>query len=275
MDEGKKILLSSFWSSKGWIEPKISDEEFELCKGQGYMFDPPVKTTHDEFFVMLKDVLSKVDPKDVANAFLYSLSTRELEYRSALGSYWYAAAIPEHPRTDEPGLISCGVCGWKTWGNFGLKRINGYNILNFERYKWGGVRHTDPKFAMFDLEQFLLLPKVSPNDEDIRILREILFCVSELKPGDKVGALQKTITSKKIFSSNKSEIQILLDILGICGVLSSSEHPCYADKFAPCDGSRDPIESKNDYLYPVNRWYAGDGINLERLKIVFEDYDIL
>ena len=225
MDEGKKILLSSFWSSKGWIEPKISDEEFELCKGQGYMFDPPVKTTHDEFLVMLKDVLSKVDPKDVANAFLYSLSTRELEYRSALGSYWYAVAIPEHPRTDEPGLISCGVCGWKIWSNFELKRINGYNILNFERYKWGGVRHTNPKFVMFDLEQFLLLPKVSPNDEDIRILREILSCVSELKPGDKVGALQKTITSKKIFSSNKSEIQILLDILGICWVLSSSEHP--------------------------------------------------
>lgn len=96
-----------------------------------------------------------------------------------------------------------------------------------------------------------------------------------MKPSDKVGALQKTITSKKIFSSNKSEVQIMLDILGICGVLSSADHPCYADKFAPCDGSRDPVESKNDYAYPVNRWYAKDGINLNRLKIVFDGYNII
>jgi hypothetical protein len=67
----------------------------------------------------------------------------------------------------------------------------------------------------------------------------------------------------------------MLDILGICGVLSSADHPCYADKFAPCDGSRDSVESKNDYAYPVNRWYARDGINLNRLKIVFDGYDII
>ena len=96
-----------------------------------------------------------------------------------------------------------------------------------------------------------------------------------MKPSDKVAALQETITSKKIFSSNKSEVQIMLDILGICGVFSSADHPCYADKFAPCDGSRDPVESKNDYAYPVNRWYARDGINLNRLKIVFDGYDFL
>ena len=270
MDEGKKILLSSFWSSKGWSETEITDEEFEFCKKQGYMFDPPVDVTHEEFFSKLDDVLDKVNPKDVANAFLFSLSTRKLEYRSALGSYWYAVSIPEKIKKENPYL-----CGWSRWSDFQLKRSSGYNVLNFERYKWGGVRHTKPKYALFDLEQFLLLPKVTPKDEDIRILKEILSCVSELKPSDKVGALQKTITSKKIFSSNKSEVQIMLDILGICGVLSSADHPCYADKFAPCDGSRDPVESKNDYAYPVNRWYAKDGINLNRLKIVFDGYDFL
>ncbi|SDY25362.1 hypothetical protein SAMN02910264_01810 [Ruminococcaceae bacterium YAD3003] len=268
MDEGKKILLSSFWCSQGWHKTEITDEVFELCKKQGYMFDPPVVVTHEEFFRQLDDVLKKTDPKDVANAFLYSLSTRELEFRSALGSYWYAVSIPENMKKDDPYL-----CGWSRWSDFQLKRSSGYNVLNFERYKWGGVRHTDPTYALFDLEQFLLLPKVTPKDEDIRILKEILSCVSEIKPSDKVGALQKTITSKKIFSSNKSEVQILLNILGICGVLSSADHPCYADKFAPCDGSRDPVESKNDYDYPVNRWYARDGINTDRLKIVFGGYD--
>ena len=32
---------------------------------------------------------------------------------------------------------------------------------------------------------------------------------------------------------------------------------------------RDPVEYKNDFAYPVNRWYARDGINCKRLTEVF------
>jgi hypothetical protein len=46
-----------------------------------------------------------------------------------------------------------------------------YNVFNFERYKWGGVRHTSPEYALFDLEQFLQLPKVTPTEEDWSIMR--------------------------------------------------------------------------------------------------------
>ena len=60
MDNGLKILLDTYWSSDGW---KLD------CQ---------------------------IPKEDISNAFLYSLSTRKLEYRSALGSYWYAISIPKH-----------------------------------------------------------------------------------------------------------------------------------------------------------------------------------
>ena len=94
-----------------------------------------------------------------------------------------------------------------------------------------------------------------------------------MSPNKKVGELQKIITAKKILKSNKSEIQILLNILGICGILSSPDNPCYIDRFVEING-RDPVESKNDYAYPTNRWHASDGINMDRLHIVFNGYDI-
>ena len=273
MQDGKKLLFNSFWSSSGWSDNDISDEVFQICKAQGYMFDPPEVITHEEYMNRLAKVVRSIDPYDVAGAFLYSLSTRLLEYRSALGSYWYAVAVPGHQWPDDK-TYHCPVCGWRRWSDRDQNRHRGFNVLNFERYKWGGVRHTNGQYALFDLEQFMLLPKVTPTDEDIKLLEDILGCVAEMDPDKKVGELQKIITSKKMIKSNKSELQTLLDILGICGILSSPDNPCYADSFVDTYG-RDPVEYKNDFAYPTNRWRASDGINTDRLHIVFQGYDVL
>jgi hypothetical protein len=273
MQDGKKLLFNSFWSSSGWSDNDISDEVFQICKAQGYMFDPPEVITHEDYMNRLAKVVRSIDPYDVAGAFLYSLSTRLLEYRSALGSYWYAVAVPGHQWPDDK-TYHCPVCGWRRWSDRDQSRHRGFNVLNFERYKWGGVRHTNGQYALFDLEQFMLLPKVTPTDEDIKLFEDILGCVAEMDPDKKVGELQKIITSKKMIKSNKSELQTLLDILGICGILSSPDNPCYADSFVDTYG-RDPVEYKNDFAYPTNRWRASDGINTDRLHIVFQGYDVL
>ena len=54
--------------------------------------------------------------------------------------------------------------------------------------------------------------------------------------------------SKKILKCNKTEVSIILDILGICGVLSSDENPCYVVSFADMY-QRDPEEHKNDFTF--------------------------
>ena len=77
------------------------------------------------------------------------------------------------------------------------------------------------------------------------------------------------ITAKKILRSNKDEIDVLLDIMGICGVLSSKEAPCYCELFCNLY-ERGPEENTNDCEYPVNRWKASDGINEEWLEKVFQ-----
>ena len=73
---------------------------------------------------------------------------------------------------------------------------------------------------------------------------------------------------EKIFKSNKNEISGILNILGICGVLASDEFPCYEDEFVD-EYRRSPVEHKNDFDYPINRWRASDGINYKKLEKVF------
>ena len=273
MADGLKILFNTYWDSKGWKDGTVSEEDFNLAKSQGYMFDYPNVMSHDDTLKKLKNIVKQVNPRDVANAFLYSLTTRKLEYRSAFGSYWYAISIPNHQlylRNNSLNHNHCYLCGWNKWADnptdYDLK--HGINVYNFERYKFGGVRHTRLDYALFDLEQFLKLPKVTPTKEDFDILIKILKCIEKVNSKNKVGKLRDVIIKEKVFKTNKAEVSILLNLLGISGVLSNKDFPSYEEYFAN-EYERGPVESKNDFDYPVNRWYAKDGINEERFKKVF------
>lgn len=269
MKNGLNILVDSYWANGGWKDGTISKEDFQQAKKEGFMFDYPEFKTHDEVLKKLELVLSRINPDDVANAFLYSLSTRKLEYRSALGSYYYAKAIPKHKL--EENVNHCYLCGWYAWkkspSEYDLK--TGINVFNFERYKFGGVRHTSLDYALFDLEQFLKLPKVTPNDEDKKMLCKLLKCINNLEGNEKINKLRDVIIKEKIIKCNRNEVDVILDILGICGILQNKTFPCYEEKFVD-EYERAPIEYKNDFTYPANRWCSKDGINYKRFEKIFK-----
>lgn len=277
MDDGLKVLFA-IYKNVGRDTADISEDEMLLAKKQGYLFDYPEYETHSEMISRLRYILSQIDPKDIANAFLFSLSTRKLEYRSALGSYYYAAAIPEHAFMNSYNEVlaaaanHCYLCGWTAWERVPSKLDikYGYDFYNYERYKWGGnlIGNVHVNYALFDLEQFLKLPKVIPTDEDKRIFSGILSCVERLNSSDKAGKLRDTISKAKLFKSNKDEITVLLGELGLCGILAGEDYPSY-DMYFANEYERDPAEHKNDFAYPVNRWHASDGINVEKLIEVF------
>ncbi len=265
MKSGQQILFSLYWSKGQWNRGTLSAGDLEYAKSAGYLFDFPNDRTHRETLNRLADVLSQIDARNVSDAFLFSLSTRRLEFRSALGSYYYAAAIPGHECINP---VHCYLCGWYANEQPKNEYDNPYNAFNFERYKWGGVRHDQLDYALFDLEQFLRLPKVTPSDEDYRILNRIFQCVSLLEAREKAGALRKQISRQKILKSNAAELGTLLGILGICGILAAKGFPGYGELFADEYG-RSPEENTNDFQYPLNHWRAGDGIDRQRCLEIF------
>lgn len=276
MDKGRKILLKLYREFEDEKSAPLTEQQkadFELAKSEGYMFDPPQPIPHEEAMKRLSDVLSAISRVDVANAFLYSLSTRLLEYRSALASYYYAVSIPEHKNAPD-GYGICSVCGFKEWKPAKQSVIKtaafteGLNELNYRRYKFGGGLGIDFNFALFDLEQFVKLPRVSPRNEDIEILKRILGCVGKLEGWrDKVAKLQKAIIHEKILKTNADEMSQLLEALGMCGVLTEKNYPALEEKFVTFDEIRSLRFSEWDY--PINMWRAYCGVNKERLLKVF------
>jgi len=152
--KAKKILFDHYWKSgwKGEGSRVLDAADIEYAKSKGFWFDP-VEMQHDVIVEELQARCRTLTPKRVGDAFLASLSSRRLDMRSALGSYGFASNLPVHkllssPRSRAPsGAEICPICG-----EFSLPEpeLEDLNVLNFERHKWGGVRHGQVRYAWFD-----------------------------------------------------------------------------------------------------------------------------
>jgi hypothetical protein len=256
------ILFDAYWSSAGWRreeERRISPENFAHAKAQGVMFEP-IKIEHSQILSRIGTTVSKLEPRALADAFLASLSSRHLDFRSVLGSYAVFRHLPHH----NPSGVrrGCGFCGL----DWSIDLVD-LNVLNFERLKWGGVRHLSPVYAAMDLELFLRAAPPSPTPEDIRIFRDILSTVESAPRHVTSGDLQKCLAG--ILKSNKAERDVLVAILGFCGILEAPDHPGFSRAFIPVGERSLPRRRSIDMPYPACWWTRDEGINLEAVDGYF------
>lgn len=256
-----QILSKTFWSSNGWKSKyETPPDDFSYAKMAGYMFDP-VKLSHDEIVGWLFQEFEQVQPDKIADAFLASLTTRRLELRSALGSYAVARNFPDHTFTGN--YFSCSICGI-----YGPERSEqDVSVLNFERYKWGGVRHLDPIYIALDLKLFTATEKIISTEEDLAILTRIIKIVRELPAEARVRDLEKALA--KVIKSNKEEREILIQILAYCGILQPKDQIGFFDSFVNADERVLPPVSKIDWTYPACWWRGKDGVNGNSMKHYF------
>ncbi|MFT4090608.1 MAG: hypothetical protein QM645_07745 [Asticcacaulis sp.] len=267
----RDILFNRYWGPQGWAGPNKqipSPEDFAYAKSKGYMFDPVV-LSHDE---MVKHAIAMRDAiklSAVADAFVGSLSRRTLAQRSALGSYVHALHLLDHTcqysQILETGHKWCEYCG-----AYELipAQLTDLNILNFYRHKWGGVMHSDILYIGFDLEWFKHMEITPPDDEDFAVLRKILNIASNQPLKATPNHLDKALS--KALPSSSNERRKMIEILGACGVLKSEKQDDFFDVFIPeIYRDRPGSRSRSDWTYPVCWWSGSDGVNTDRVQLLF------
>lgn len=258
-----KILSDTYWTSTGWLDEKVRStppQDFEYAKRAGVMFDE-VHLSHDDVVRRALSAVRGVDRRSVAGAFVASLSSRRLELRSALGSFAVLQHFPRHGTPIERG--PCPVC--RAYNR--TSRREDLNILNFERFKWGGVRHEDPLYAALDLELFARVKPPSPAPDDVRLLRAMLDAIKAAPPETSSASLQKHLA--KVIRSNKPERDMLIGILGLCGILGTAEHPGYLRQFVPASARELPPRRFVDMAYPACWWTRADGVSKQAVAYWF------
>lgn len=255
-----KILFATYWAGSRWRDeksPSTPPDDFKYAKRAGVMFDP-VHVTHDDIMKRVLAAVSKVKPRAVADAFLVSLAAKRMDLRSALGSYAVFLNFTKH--AGPKGRGQCRICG--VYG--GEAQKEDLNVLNFERLKWGGVRHHHPLYASLDLELFRKLPRAKPTKSDVKLFKELLRAIDAAPSRTRATTLQKFLAP--VFPSNKAERDNLVGILGFCGILASPAHPNYLQGFVPESKSE---QRNNEMAYPVCWWKRADGINQQALDFWF------
>jgi hypothetical protein len=257
-----KILFATYWSSAGWKKDRtISPEDFAYAKAKGVMFDART-TRHDDMVQSTRAMAEKVGHATVSQAFLASLSSRELSLRSALGSFAATRWLPHHSYGEGRFRYCCQVCG-----DSSQYEQEDLNVLNFERLKWGGVRHLRPYYAGFDLAEFWKLPVGEPTTTDCDILKRVLDVSASQSADARANDLEKAIAG--LFPSSKDERRNVLQILGYCGILQPSDHPTFFQSYAHMDGRAQPTEHKNDWSFPLLWWRGRDGVNTAAVRFYF------
>lgn len=255
-----RILSNTYWSSTGWKkQPSTPPDDFSYAKAAGLMFDP-VQVTHDQAIDWAFRSRKLVSKETVVSGFLASLSSRRLDLRSALASFAMLRNMPLHRWRRGDDEHCCPVCG----GFDSTARSEDLNVLNFERFKWGGVRHDNPLYAAFDLERFAEIDIPRPTASDLDILQQTIHAAANMPGHAKLSDLVKALAP--ILPSNDPERRTLIGVLGYCGVLRDPSKPSYFDQFpAYFSRPRTPWH-KDDWLYPVQWWNGSHAVSADAVN---------
>lgn len=253
-----KILSRTYWSPAGWRkQPQTPADDFSYAKAAGLMFDP-IQITHDQAVDWALRSRGLVSQQGIVKGFLASLRSRRLDLRSALGSFAVLRNFPLHRWRRTDGVEHCcPVCG----AFDGTADNQDLNVLNFERFKWGGVRHSDPLYAAFDLERFAGIDLPSPTDEDLAIFRRTIQTAACMPARAKLSDLVKALAP--ILPSNNPDRRTLIGIFGYCGILRDPVKSGYFEGFPRYSCRQHTPWHKDDWPYPVQWWNGSHGISVE------------
>lgn len=244
--KAKDILFKTYWTSAGWVRDenrKIELAEFEYAKEKGLMFDP-LTISKAGLISKLDSTFQTIAKRKVTDAFLCSLSTKRLDWRSGLGSYENAKRLLTEKDINEY--------------YYGHGENKDLNVINFERIKWGGVRHDNGLYNWLDLS---LLDKENipkPSQQDIEIFKSILNVIDKSEFGETPSKLRDRI--KEVFNVSKNERHVLIEILGCADILK----PLRFDRKEP---------GKHDWTF-VLHWRGEDKYDRQKLKEYFGEYGI-
>ena len=252
---------------------KNLDHALEIKRGieKGILL-PPAYRTHEEMIDELMELVKGFDLNDLVNGFLYSLSTGKNEYRTALASYYFAKGIEKHkPEKTKltPGYDGCHYCGLPV-DKDGMCHIEDslsrYTLYYPQPDTIKSIQRAD--YVLFDLKQFKDLPRVTFTKDDIDILVYILKSADDMGANNKFTALQKQITRSKKLSLNGNDINVVLGVLSVCGVLQAPVHRGYNERFTKCgDWGFEGYET--ELFYPLFYWRGKHGVDTVSLAKVF------
>lgn len=224
--------------------------------------------THLELVTQAAQAVANTDPDAITQAFVGSLSTRNLPARSAFGSYVVLQNFVAHEfrSSEQLSKLGCFYCGLSQE----TKRVEtDERVLNYPFQ----AHHTSIQYSAYDLSSFERRHVDKPGAKDLQMLGDIFASLRSLPAEAQLADLIKSLQGK--LPGNKLERMKLLETFGYAGILCPRDQDHYSDGFVTSDdaNSRQPAEFyKREWAYPVRFWTGKDGVDEDLVTKYFGKY---
>ncbi|MCA9175114.1 MAG: hypothetical protein KDB14_11580 [Planctomycetales bacterium] len=274
------ILFNTQWDLDGregrWIAYNPPPpEDLAHAEATGLM-RPSYELSHAQLVTATQKARAAVDRRDVAAAFLASLPLKRKDLRSALGSYAHALHLPTHRFRKAKGAsddgdngdgnddASCEICGADQRESIQPKHCT------FRRLMWAGnVLQGDLGYVLCDLQSFCP-GEVTCGRDERALLQKIVKAIDKLP--DDAGLSQLLGAISALVPGNKHERQVVLEILGSCGILKPADCQGLHEAWVPPKDRPVPESfGRREWRSPVNCWHGRDGVNHEAVEFWFGD----
>ncbi|BDR57667.1 hypothetical protein [Xylocopilactobacillus apicola] len=246
---------------------QTSKENFEYAKAKGLMFDTE-ELTHDQINSWAFLEFKRCNKESVVNSFLYGLGHNIACCRSAISAYAIMTHFPPHDYLYKDEFIFCAIC------TIYPKQKVDYSFLNACRFT-GSLVSGKPDELAFYLQQHNEEPILNntPTESDIHTFVAILHIIDNCDDNTTPTIFRKLLRKLSPIKFSVEEVNALIDTLGYCGILQTTEHQGFIYHFP---GYLTPRKTRSsDWAYPVDFWTRKNGINTDALNYWFSHYPII
>ena len=267
--------FSTFWNeSVNTYLPAVSEGTMKLAEKVH---------SHNEAICYAKNMISTLNPKELAKAFLYGVAHNSPEYRTALACYYFIKNLPEHQfekkfiGTNATGDVysenTCEVCKYNSKLSDEPKMQFWHINFDMEHFYFKALIPFcfNLNTAIVYLEEYKTLPSPNCSLDDLQFFKEIIALIESLPENTPPSKLRKELKTSGLLKMTIEQLDAFIDMLGYLNILHTD------DSFGVTVGhtkERDmlyPLSDRSYFAHPVNRWTRKCGIDYTMIDMLFGD----
>ncbi|WFR60356.1 hypothetical protein P9222_17220 [Paenibacillus amylolyticus] len=256
-------------ASRHDVSESISSQDLEALEAAGHEPNRFVRPQHDETISELKELANQWTVEDAAQAFVASMWSAPMLWRSLLTAKLIASSMPDHEHTPYPSSSTCKICG------LNVDKATDTTLQWYWRMTSGTPLDGDPFGQVLALRELAGAQEPPlPNEYDRWIFRAVLTVLRELPPKTRYSKAALALKKERLLpTQNTYAYRDLLETLALIGILDTPEHPGMITEFTSYIQRDQRPNVRVEVQAPLAWWDSSIGINENNLNQIFHDFD--
>lgn len=257
-------------ASRHVVPDRISAQEREGLEAVGHEPNRFVRPQHDETITELKQLANQWTINEAAQAFVSSLWSAPMIWRSLLTGKLIASGMPSHEHTPYPSSSTCKICG------LSVDQATDTTLQWYWRMTNGTPLDGDPFGQVLALRELAAAQELPiPNEYDRWTLRAVLTVLRKLPPKTRYSKAAIALKKEQLLPTQKEyAYRDLLETLALIGILDTPEHPGMITEYTTYIQRDERPNVRVEVQAPLAWWDSSVGINENNLNKIFHDFDL-